>query len=159
MPKKTREHVIAVVEDNQVLSEMIGDFLKDKFSNCRVQTFQSGESALNLPGFKPDVIVLDYHLDSSDPKALNGIQIMKMKEKFHAPVIFLTAQDRPEVAATMIKHGASDYIVKNQQSFGKLESSIRNLLQQGNAKPGKSAIIWIVLLVLAVLSLIIYFMS
>src|SRR5262245_37266602 len=97
---------VLVIEDNEQMSEMIKDSIIHKFSNARVSVFNSGEAALSETKSEPDVIICDYQLDSQNPKALNGIQILgKLKKQFSSsPVIFLSAQEKPEVSANIIKY-------------------------------------------------------
>ncbi len=126
---------VLVIEDNEQMSEMIKDSIIHKFSNAHVSVFNTGEAALSEAKSEPDVIILDYQLDSQNPKALNGIQILgKLKKQFASPVIFLSAQEKPEVSANIIKYGAYDYVVKNQQSFQRLEIIINNILNSRNQK-------------------------
>lgn len=126
---------IVVIEDNAQMAEMIGDYLEQKFPQASITKFNTGESALAETNLNPDVIILDYNLDSQDPKALNGMQIlMKMKKQFDAPVIFLSAQEKTEVSASIIKLGAYDYVVKNQQSFHRLEIIINNIVSNQQVK-------------------------
>jgi len=120
---------IFVIEDNEQLAEMTKDHIEQKFSNAEVTVFNTGEDALKQTSASPDIIILDYQLDSQNPKALNGIQVLgKLKKQFSAPVIFLSAQDKPEVSANIIKYGAYDYVVKNRESFQRLEIIINNIL-------------------------------
>lgn len=145
---------IVVIEDNQQLSEMISDFLKLKFAGAQVTVYNTGETALQEISFEPNVIVLDYQLDTADPRALNGMQVfMKLKSKFKSPVVFLSGQDRADVSANIIKHGAYDYVVKNQQSFQRLEVIVNNIL---NDNSQKKSIGWqkIIIAVLAALVVI-----
>jgi DNA-binding response OmpR family regulator len=150
---------VLVIEDNEQMSEMIKDSIIHKFTNARVSVYTSGETALEETKSEPDVIICDYQLDSQNPKALNGIQILgKLKKQFSAPVIFLSAQEKPEVSANIIKYGAYDYVVKNQQSFQRLEIIINNILnsrnQKGGAKSQKTTInilIGVIILLLGVI--------
>lgn len=131
---------VLVIEDNEQMSEMIKDSIMHKFTNAQVSVFTSGETALNETKSEPDVIICDYQLDSQNPRALNGIQILgKLKKQFSSPVIFLSAQEKPEVSANIIKYGAYDYVVKNQQSFQRLEIIINNILNSRNQKQGSGS--------------------
>jgi DNA-binding response OmpR family regulator len=132
----TRPLKIIVIEDNTTMSEMISDYLQQKFTGSQVSIYNTGEKALeDTTGGPPDVIILDYNLDSENPKAMNGLQIlMKLKKQFDAPVIFLSGQDRTEVSANIIKYGAYDYVVKNQESFHRLEIIINNILANHKVK-------------------------
>ena len=126
---------VLVIEDNVQMAEMIKDHIMQKFSSADVSVFNTGEDALNETKSAPDVIVLDYQLDTQNPKALNGIQILgKLKKQFNTPVIFMSAQDKPEVSANIIKYGAYDYVVKNRESFQRLEVIINNILNSRNQK-------------------------
>lgn len=126
---------VLVIEDNEQMSEMIKDHIAQKFSSAEISVFNSGEEALNETKTSPDVIILDFQLDSQNPKALNGIQILgKLKKQFNSPVIFMSAQEKPEVSANIIKYGAYDYVVKNRESFQRLEIIITNILNSGNQK-------------------------
>ena len=131
---------VLVIEDNEQMSEMIKDSIIQKFNGAKVHVYNSGETALNETKSAPDVIICDYQLDSQNPRALNGIQILgKLKKQFSAPVIFLSAQEKPEVSANIIKYGAYDYVVKNQQSFQRLEIIINNILNSKNQKQGSGS--------------------
>jgi DNA-binding NarL/FixJ family response regulator len=150
---------VLIIEDNEQMSEMIKDSIIQKFTNAKVSVFNSGETALEQTKSEPDLIICDYQLDSQNSKALNGIQVLgKLKKQFNAPVVFLSAQEKPEVSANIIKYGAYDYVVKNQQSFQRIEIIINNILnsrsQKVNSKSQKTIInllIGVIILLLGVI--------
>jgi two-component system OmpR family response regulator len=119
---------IFIIDDDAVMQTMIRDFLASKYSDSELSVFTSGENALVELYRKPDVIVLDYHLDVTLKQAMNGIDILKrIKELLpNVPVIFLSGNDNPTVAANTIQYGAYDYIVKNENAFHRLEIMINN---------------------------------
>lgn len=121
---------IALIDDDPQMREMLNDFFTGKYKNSEVSTFATGEAALTNLIIEPNLIVLDYHLDSSDALAMNGLQVLKkLKEKYpNVPVIFLSGQEKAEVAANTMKYGAYDYIVKNESAFHKLEIIFNNIL-------------------------------
>jgi two-component system OmpR family response regulator len=121
---------IALIDDDMQMREMLKDFFTGKFPSSNIQTYSTGEDALNKIFTAPDLIVLDYHLDSNDPAAMNGLQVLKkIKERFlNAPVIFLSSQEKAEIAANTMKYGAWDYVVKNESAFHRLEISVNNIL-------------------------------
>lgn len=126
---------IVVIEDNKVMSEMVRDYLLSKFSSADVTVFNTGEEALSGMISEPDVIILDYNLDSENINALNGIQIlMKIKDRFKTPVIFLSSQERADVSANTIKYGAYDYITKNEAAFTRLEIVINNIVGHADVR-------------------------
>ena len=114
---------------------MIRDYLSMKFPASEITVYNTGEEALNGIITEQDVIVLDYHLDSENPKALNGIQILqKLRERYSTPVIFLSSQERADISANTIKYGAYDYIVKNEAAFNRLEIVINNIIGHSDVK-------------------------
>src|ERR1700733_7385411 len=114
---------IVIVDDDPTMCVMVRDTIEKKLPGANVLTFNTGEDMLAAVQTEPDIVVLDYQLDTVKADAMNGIQILgKLRARYpDVPVIFLTAQDRIEVASNTIKYGAYDYIVKNETAFHKLE--------------------------------------
>ncbi len=129
---------IALVDDDAQMREMLKDFFSDKYTSSTITTYSTGEDALKGISIEPDVIVLDYHLDSVDATAMNGLQVLKkIKERFPGvPVIFLSGQEKAEIAANTMKFGAWDYVVKNESAFHRLEILMNNIL--GNVELKKN---------------------
>jgi DNA-binding NarL/FixJ family response regulator len=153
---------IVIIEDNPQMAEMISDYLQEKFTHATLLKFNTGEQALQELPSAPDVFILDYNLDSQDPKALNGLQIlMKLKKQFDAPVIFLSGQERTEVSASIIKYGAYDYVVKNQQSFHRLEIIIKNIMASQSVKKElqsqKSSVRALIVVIVAIVAALVLF--
>ena len=121
---------ITLIDDDPNMSEMLRDFFDDKYPSSKLVSFSSGEKALESMYESPDLIVLDYHLDSVDAAAMNGMQVLKkIKERFpDVPVIFLSGQEKAEVAANTMKYGAYDYVVKNENAFHRLALLTNNIL-------------------------------
>ena len=119
---------IILIDDDPQMREMLNDFFTGKYAHSHVKTFATGEEALSTMMIEPNLIVLDYHLDSA--MAMNGLQVLKkLKEKYPlVPVIFLSGQEKAEVAANTMKYGAYDYIVKNESAFHRLEILFNNIL-------------------------------
>jgi DNA-binding NtrC family response regulator len=119
---------IFIIDDDASMREMISDFLQTKYTAPEIFLFATGEAALAELYRKPEVIILDYFLDTTDKNAMNGVEILKrIKELLvNVPVLFLSGQDNPEIAANTIKYGAYDYIVKNESAFQRIEIMINN---------------------------------
>ncbi|MDP4198370.1 MAG: response regulator [Bacteroidota bacterium] len=149
---------IAIIDDDVTLCEMVRDTLSRKFPGTQFVTYNTGEDALAQLVDQPDIVVLDYQLDSVRPDAMNGIQILsKLKERFpELPVIFMSAQDRMEVASNTIKYGAYDYIVKGETAFHKLElavrqlSNLRTLKKSHGFQKGMNVVFWVLVLALVI---------
>ncbi len=120
---------IMVIDDDPMMCEMIKDSLTKHDQTLTVELFGTGEDALASMSQMPDLVILDYQLDSIKADAMNGIQVLaKLKERFsELPVVFLSSQDKPEIAANTIKFGAYDYILKTETAFLKLAIAVQNI--------------------------------
>jgi CheY-like chemotaxis protein len=125
-PKRAR--TVFLVEDEPLQRQLMLDYLKGKFT-LDLHDFGSGEEALNNLHLKPEIIILDYHLNSSDPEASNGIEVLKkIREVLPlTQVIMLSSQDKISVSVDCMKHGAFDYIVKGDSAFSRLQHIFGNL--------------------------------
>jgi len=96
-----------------------------------IETFATGELCLASLSLKPDVIILDYHLNGIDKEAMDGINTLDKIKAFNPdiPVIMLSSQDKIEVAVSCMHHNAFDYIVKSETAFLRLQKSINAFLQ------------------------------
>ena len=93
-----------------------------------VRTFLTGEDCFEALGNCPDIIILDYHLNSFNPTAMNGILVLD-KIKLVCPsslVIMLSSQDSIEIAVDCMRHHALDYVVKSPTAFLHLHKIIED---------------------------------
>ena len=119
---------VFIIDDDKMMLILLKDFVQSKYGDATVDVFATGEEALMELHRKPNVILLDYHLDSKQQNAMNGLEILKRIKQLlpHVPVIFLSAQDDPGISADVIKYGGYDYIVKGEDAFHRLEVMINN---------------------------------
>lgn len=96
-----------------------------------IETFSTGEQCLENIAKRPDIIVLDYHLNGTVKTAMNGIETLdKIKALDETiPVIILSSQDKIEVAVDCMHHLAADYIVKSETAFVRLQKKIQGILR------------------------------
>jgi response regulator of citrate/malate metabolism len=127
---------ISVIEDELQMAEMVKDFIRHKYSIAEINMYTSGEEALEKIYETQDLFIVDYHLDSGNPDAMNGVEFLnKIKERYpNARIIFLSGQEKAEVAANTMKYGAYDYIVKNDNAFNRLEIVFKNILGETSLK-------------------------
>ena len=87
---------IFIVDDEPLLSEMLADYLKDQYSGFNIQSFPTGEACLQSLHLQPNIVVLDYYLNSKEKDAANGIDILKeIKEaKPETEVVMISSQDK-----------------------------------------------------------------
>lgn len=121
---------IFLVDDDPVQNQMLTDHLND-FDEITVKSFETGEAMLKCLDENPDIVFLDYYLDSVDKNAKNGIEILTQLKETHPDIeaIMLSGQDKIEVAVETMKHGAFDYIIKNESSFLRAENSVEKITE------------------------------
>jgi two-component system OmpR family response regulator len=100
-------------------------------ADFEIETYSTGELCLANLSNKPDVIILDYHLDGIDKNAINGIETLDKIKAFNPEiaVIMLSSQDKIEVAIDCMHHEAFDYVVKSETAFVRLQKIISSLFE------------------------------
>ncbi|WP_306397980.1 response regulator transcription factor [Telluria beijingensis] len=100
---------ILLVEDNATIAAQLGDFLAQ--AGCLVDHAASGRAALRLAlDGHFDVIVLDLNLPDID-----GVEVcrqLKAQQRYHTPVLMLTARDSLDDKIRGLSTGADDYVTK-----------------------------------------------
>lgn len=118
-----------VIDDDPVQTAMISDYLKERYI-FELKTYENGEDAMtDVSGLKPEIVVLDYHLNSSNSGAKNGIEILKDIKKLspETKVIMFSGQDNINIALESMRNGAYDYIIKGETAFNKMENTVNRL--------------------------------
>jgi len=160
---------VFLVDDDKLFTTSLSYELKEMFKQkISIQTFATGEECMKHYEHPPDIIILDYFLNSRYPDAMNGLQVLMriMQVNPGAKVIMLSGQDKIEVAVDAIKNGAYDYIVKNDNVFLRLKFAILNAAESiavtrnlRNYKLWTRIVILILLLTLACAAIQHYFPS
>jgi DNA-binding NtrC family response regulator len=121
--------VFLVDDDAVFLKSLELQFLD--IPDFEVETFETGELCLKNLSKRPNVIILDYHLDGIVKNAINGMQTLDKIKDFNAgiPVIILSSQDKIEVAVNCMHHKAFDYVVKSETAFVRLQKAITNIIK------------------------------
>jgi len=73
---KDRDLTIFIVDDNRVYLQLLKHTLKRK--NFTILTFKTGEECLDYLELKPNLVILDYHLDGVNPYAQKGDKIAEI---------------------------------------------------------------------------------
>lgn len=134
MENTTKIKLFLVDDDAVFLKSLEIQFLQH--GDFEIETFATGEKCLNKLSQKPDVVILDFHLDGIDKTAINGIETLdKIKEyDSETPVIMLSSQDKIEVAVQCMHHNAFDYVVKSETAFVRLQKIISTIFQYNKMK-------------------------
>lgn len=119
-----QNYVIAVIEDDKLVSETVKGILEDKYT--RIEVYNDADLALEeLHIISPDLVLLDIFLGHS-----NGLEILELlrKQGYKMPVIMMTAFSDIKMAVRAMKLGAEDFIVK-PLDLEQLELSVEKALE------------------------------
>jgi serine phosphatase RsbU (regulator of sigma subunit) len=124
---------IFIVDDNKIFSMALKASIETAFENIHfnLHSFETGEECMEkFIQIKPEIVILDYYLNSNFPEAADGLQILhKIKNNnFNTNVIMLTSNDRIDIALKSFHHGVFDYVVKSTSQFKKINNSISKIL-------------------------------
>jgi DNA-binding response OmpR family regulator len=118
---------ILLVEDDELLAEVIAEFLSDHF--YIVDVIADGETAWQqIKMLDYDLVLLDIMLPE-----LDGIALCKRlrSQRYSVPILMSTARDTSTDKVLGLDAGADDYMVK-PLDFPELLARIRALLRRGN---------------------------
>lgn len=132
---KNNSYLVFVVDDDTKVLTMSKHYIeKNSAFEVEVMTFVSGEEALAKIDMNPDIVILDYYFDDTNPSALNGRQVQE-KIKHSSPdteVIMISGQDDMELALETIRNGAYDYIIKGENAITRAQLASDKILQAKN---------------------------
>jgi len=122
--ENSKPATIFIVEDNEMFSETLRIALEMKGYN--VFTFRSGEHMISFWEEDPDIILLDYYIESEHGVAMNGDKILRFIRRISKslPVIILTSNTDIGEATTLLKEGAVDFIVKDEELLPNLSKTL-----------------------------------
>ena len=128
--KNEKKKLIFLVDDDTLYLKAL-EIEFELNNEIEVKSFTTGEQCLENLTKNPDVIILDYYLDSVDKNAINGLQTLsRIKTNNHEiPVIMLSSQDSIDVAVNCMKNEAFDYIVKSETAFIRLQKAIATIFR------------------------------
>ena len=128
--KNEKEILVFIVDDDPIYLKTLEVFLIKEIPDVSIKTFSTGEACLHEMHLDPDILILDYYLNSEFPYAWDGIQVMK-KISWHYPyttIIMLSSQQNIETAMDSINEGAFEYVIKNEKAFLKIKNTVLNVI-------------------------------
>jgi two-component system OmpR family response regulator len=130
MMKNDNKIKLFLVDDDAVFLKSLEIQFLDH-ADFEIETFATGELCIANISKKPDVVILDFHLNGIDKMAINGLQTLDEIKKIDAdiPVIILSSQDKIDVAVQCIHHNAFDYVVKSETAFVRLQKIISSIFE------------------------------
>jgi len=131
---------IFLVDDEPIQNEMLKDYISERFQ-YKIKTYEDGESAIKDLNLDPEIIVLDFHLNSNKPNAQNGVEVLKKMKELRpaAQVIMLSGQDKLDVAVDSMKNGAYDYVIKGETAFSRMENILNNINELSSLKTANNS--------------------
>lgn len=133
---------IHIVEDDNWYAELLGYHLSLN-PDYQIEKYATGQEMLNHLHEKPDVITLDYSLpDFSGDELIKRIR----RDSPNTQVVIISGQENVRTAIELLKEGAYDYIVKDDDTKDRLwntiikikeNSSLRNEIEVLREEVGK----------------------
>jgi len=113
---------IFVVEDDPTYRKFL-KYVLGLNPDFEVDFFTSGSDCIKHLHLKPNIIALDYSLPD-----MSGEEVLRKIKSFNAAiqVIIVSAQEKIGTAVQLLKTGAYDYIVKNEDTKDRLLNAINN---------------------------------
>jgi DNA-binding NtrC family response regulator len=129
VPNENKIKLFLVDDDAVFLKLLEIQFLEN--ANFEIETFATGELCIENLHKRPDIVILDFHLDGIVSNAINGLQTLNKIKEFDSniPVIMLSSQDKIEVAVSCMHHKAFDYVVKSETAFLRLKKIISRIFK------------------------------
>jgi DNA-binding NtrC family response regulator len=139
---KKKSITLFIVDDNTLFSLALKADIETVFEDMslNIHLFETGEKCMEqFKHLKPDVVILDYNLNTKVPHAANGLQVLDLIKKAmpETNVIMLTSEDSIDLAVKLLEHGAFDYIIKTETKFKKINYSLVNMFKTIDAKAYK----------------------
>lgn len=121
---------IFIAEDDVWYSEILRYHLELN-PEYEVKTFDSGKKLKKALHEKPDVITLDYSLPDTNGKEL--LSFLK-KESPDSQVVIISGQEDIATAVQLLKNGAFDYLVKDDDTKDRIWQTILHIRENTNLK-------------------------
>lgn len=127
MKTEDKIKLFLVDDDALFLKSLEIEFLQH--GDFTIETYSTGELCVSNLSHKPDIIILDYHLDGINPNAMNGMATLDKIKAFNPniSVVMLSSQDKIDVAVNCMHHKAFDYVVKSETAFMRLQKIITTI--------------------------------
>jgi DNA-binding NtrC family response regulator len=118
--KPNRTLRIFLVDDDPFFLQLYAQYLNN-LGYTDVYSFDKGADCLGELGLKPDLVVLDYHMEG-----MNGIEILKKIKGADADivVVFVSGQEEIDIAVNSLQYGAFDYITKESFHSEKIKTCL-----------------------------------
>jgi CheY-like chemotaxis protein len=125
---KDKELTIFIVDDDKIYLSLLRNSLKrDNFS---IYDFTSGEECIEYLDLKPDLAILDYHLDGTNPYAMRGDKISEIisQKSPHTEVIIISSDSKFKFISDI--NFSKKIFFKDGNLIHKLENRTNNIINK-----------------------------
>lgn len=121
---------VFIVEDDPFYGNLLQYHLSLN-PDYKVTLFNSAMACLNQLHQKPDVICIDFGLPD-----MKGDKLLKKLNEYNntLPVVVISGQEDISIAVSLLKNGATDYIIKDDNTKDLLWQSIIKIRENSNLK-------------------------
>jgi len=121
---------IFIVEDDVWYGEVI-EYHLSLNPDVSVKKFTNGKDFLNALDEQPNLVTLDYSLPD-----ISGEEVLKKVKEFNPelPVVIISGQEDIGTAIKLLRDGAYDYIVKDDETKERIWNIIRNIREKENLR-------------------------
>lgn len=124
------KHTVFIIDDDYLMLEMLKSALED-LENIIIYTFMTGEDALVNLDLKPEIILLDFLLNSVNEDAMNGLTVLKQVKQYlpESKVLILSGQEDLEVVYKLNQYNADNYFVKDENAIVNVKNALKNIVK------------------------------
>ena len=118
---------IFITDSDPIFRAKLGSYL-DRMEGAEVFTFFSGEDCLRFIDAEPDILIVDYHLESRLNPVLSGFDLLKVVTREHptVKVIMISSHNDHNEDMNSATCGAFDYIPKTEDNIYRIENTVLN---------------------------------
>jgi len=120
---KDKDLIVFIIDDNVPYLNLLKKLLERP--NFSVFTFNTGEECLEYLQLQPDLVIVDYHLDSVNPYAMNGDKIAEVIEQRvpKAEIILISADNKFNLISDLHLASTRNIIYKDDSAIVKIKSA------------------------------------
>lgn len=124
--QSNHKYEIIVIEDNKDLNRLITTNLENEHFVAK-SAFKGAEGLQKISGNGHEILLIDYDLPDTNARKL----ILKLRaQKIQVPFIVITGHGDEKIAVEMMKLGAADYIIKDNNFIELLLSRIKKTVSE-----------------------------
>lgn len=125
-----KSNIVFIVEDNLFYGKALQGFIAECFQEIKeVKVFSVGETCLLELNRNPDVIIIDYFLDTKHSNAGTGLEMIEKirTQKPMMNIILLSAREENELLLDSAKKYNCSYIRKDELAFTRMQEVLEEI--------------------------------